>query len=104
MEFDKSKILMRNINETASYFKVKPRVIRDWLFKGYLKGVKVGNRVYIPYEEIKRLEDQTRGLVTREQIAKFYNVKPKTIDAWVLKGKLVPAKKFMKRNWFEVPK
>ncbi len=95
---------MRNINETASYFKVKPRVIRDWLFKGYLKGIKVDNRVYITDKEIKRLEDQTRGLVTREQIAKFYNVKPKTIDAWVLNGKLVPVKKFMKRNWFEVPK
>ncbi len=95
---------MRNINETATYFNVKPRVIRDWLSKGYLKGIKKSNRVYITDVEIRRFEDQTRGLVNREQIAKFYNVKPKTIDAWVLQGKLQPAKKFMRRNWFEVPK
>lgn len=95
---------MRNINETATYFGVKPRVIRDWLFKGYLKGTKIDNRVYITDEEITRLEEQTRGLLNKEQIAKHYGVKVKTIEAWVLKGKLVPKKKFMKRLWFEVPK
>ena len=41
-------------------------------------------------------------LLTKEEVATLKGVSIRTVEAWVLKGKLVPRLTFLKRNYFKV--
>ena len=46
---------MLSIAEVAGIFGRRPRTIRDWIARGILQRVKVGNAVFIPQEQVEVL-------------------------------------------------
>lgn len=47
---------MKTIAEVAEIFGVHYNTIRNWIKNGEIKGVKIGNTIRIPDEEIERLK------------------------------------------------
>ena len=61
------------------------------------------NKIDVSEESLQAFNAIMPDLLTKEDVAKLKGVSCRTVEAWVLKGKLVPEKKFLKRNWFKVP-
>ena len=47
---------MKTIVEVAVMFGVHYNTVRNWIKSGQIKGVKIGNTIRIPDEEIERLK------------------------------------------------
>jgi hypothetical protein len=55
---------MLSIAEVGEIFNREPRTIRDWIDRGLISRVKVGNSVFIPWTEIEAICDGKRSSKT----------------------------------------
>lgn len=47
---------MKTVKETAAVFGVHWQTVRNWIYEGKIKAVKINKTVRIPEEEIERLK------------------------------------------------
>jgi excisionase family DNA binding protein len=58
------------------------------------------NKIEITQEDLDAFAKLSENLLTKEEVATLKGVSVRTVEAWVLKGKLKPVLTFMKRNYF----
>ena len=60
------------------------------------------NKIEISQEALDEFAKMPEDLLTKEEVATLKGVSIRTVEAWVLKGKLKPVLTFMKRNYFQL--
>jgi len=58
------------------------------------------NKIDVSEESLQAFNAIMPNLLTKEDVAKLKGVSCRTVEAWVLKGKIKPVAKFLKKNYY----
>ena len=94
------------IQEAAKQLGCSTTTVYKYVKAGQIKATTTGghpaNKIEISQADLDEFAKMPENLLTKEEVATLKGVSIRTIESWVLKGKLKPALTFMKRNYFKV--
>ena len=96
-----------NIHEAAKKMGCHTSTLYKAIRFGHLtcsrnEGKSPANKINITQEALDEWMKTPACLVTKEQLAKINNVSVRTIDSWILKGRLKEVETIRKRKYYRV--
>ena len=95
-----------NIIEASKQLGCSTTTVYKYVKSGQIKATTTGghpaNKIEISQADLDEFAKSPENLLTKEEVATLKGVSIRTVEAWVLKGKIKPALTFMKRNYFKV--
>ena len=93
------------IQEAAKQLGCSTTTVYKYVKSGQIKSTTQhypANKIEISQEALDEFAKMPEDLLTKEEVATLKGVSIRTVEAWVLKGKLVPRLTFLKRNYFSL--
>ncbi len=94
-----------NIIEASKQLGCSTTTLYKYIKSGEIKATTChypANKIEITQEDLDAFAKLPENLLTKEEVATLKGVSIRTVEAWVLKGKLVPRLTFLKRNYFSL--
>ena len=94
-----------NIIEAAKQLGCSTTTVYKYVKSGQIKATTQhypANKIEITQEDLDAFAKLPENLLTKEEVATLKGVSIRTVESWVLKGKLKPVLTFMKRNYFQL--
>ena len=94
-----------NIIEASKQLGCSATTLYKYIKSGEIKATTChypANKIEITQEDLDAFAKLPEDLLTKEEVATLMGVSIRTVEAWVLKGKLVPKLTFLKRNYFSL--
>ena len=94
-----------NIIEASKQLGCSTTTLYKYIKSGEIKATTChypANKIEISQADLDEFARMPENLLTTEEIAVLKGVSKRTVEAWVLKGKLKPVLTFMKRNYFQL--
>ena len=94
-----------NIIEASKQLGCSTTTLYKYIKSGEIKATTChypANKIEITQEALDEFAKLPENLLTKEEVATLKGVSIRTVEAWVLKGKLVPRLTFLKRNYFSL--
>ena len=95
-----------NISEASKQLGCSTTTVYKYVKSGQIKTTATkghpANKIEISQEALDEFAKSPENLLTKEEVATLKGVSIRTVESWVLKGKLKPVLTFMKRNYFKV--
>ena len=95
-----------NIIEASKQLGCSTTTVYKYVKAGQIKATTTGghhaNKIEIAQADLDEFAKMPENLLTKEEVATLKGVSIRTVESWVLKGKLKPVLTFMKRNYFQL--
>lgn len=95
-----------NIIEASKQLGCSTTTVYKYVKSGQIKATTTeghpANKIEIAQADLDEFAKLPENLLTKEEVATLKGVSIRTVEAWVLKGKLVPRLTFLKRNYFSL--